>query len=180
MPERDPIDQLHGAWQQLDAPPAVRSLQEEDELTQEVVDWLACGWEQVEIPPLPLSLPLPRRGGLSRRRSMSLPRVLLAAAALLIGFLFVLNAFGPEDEGVEPSDLVAEVPIQGPGQVPAQVPVQVPVQVPTPAEGSAAPARSPNAPQLISSTPEQVQILSGSVRLTMLRGASASTEPEDS
>jgi len=104
MPERNPLDLLQDAWQQVGAPEAVKSLEEEDPLTQNAVLWMQEAWAQVEVP---LAV-LPS----ARKPWLRLRPLTLTAAALLIGALFFWNTQLPLQKNITPNEIVVAVPAQ--------------------------------------------------------------------
>lgn len=152
MPERDPLDDLRGAWHQLDAPPATRALHQEDERTQAAVRWMAEAWRQLDVPFVEPPAGLARRPRLRLLRSS----LLSAAAVLLVATLGLvlphLLLGGP----------VTTTVVQAPAQL-------EPAGIPDPFVASPAPA-------LLCTQPDRVQLRTGTVRLTLLRSEPGSPE----
>lgn len=164
MPNPDPLDALKDQWQTMLAPPAVRALEDEDAVTKAAVAWMAKGWSQIEIPPASL----PRRPRVLRFRNTSLA----IAAALLIGFAVLWTTQQTLQEEVDAPRLVVSAP--------APLPEASQDSIATGGQPSLPPAKAPS-PILIANTQDQVQVLSGKVRLTMLRdpGISPDSKPTD-
>ncbi len=158
MSNSDPMDHLHDAWRQMDTPPVTRKLNEEDATTQEVVNWMEQAWQQVEVP----VVELPRRGSLISFRKWALAGAAAVAAALLIS---VINFLNPQS-GILTDGNSINIAVDRP-TVPEDLQVDDPI----------ADVSQLTTSKLIANTPEKVEILSGRVRLTMLRGQSTSTEP---
>ena len=164
MSERDPLDSFKDQWQRMDPPSAVRSLEEEDALTQEAVAWMAKGWSQIETP----EASIPRRPRALRIRNYSMA----IAAALLIGVVTFWTSQQNWREKSKALNLVVSAPdpevqhLSTDSSSAAQPPL---------------PVKEPVAPLLIANTEDQVQVLSGRVRLTMLRdpGISPESKPTD-
>ncbi|MBL7008656.1 MAG: hypothetical protein ISR76_06630 [Planctomycetes bacterium] len=152
MPEPDPLDALRGAWDQLDAPPAVRELEQEDERTQAAVRWMAEAWRELGAPAAEPPAGMARRPRLRLLRSA----LLSAAAALLVA---ALGLFFPH------------LLLRGPTTTTV---VQAPAEPASPGIPEAPVASS--APALLSTQPDRVQLRAGTLRLTMLRAEPGSPE----
>jgi len=146
MAEHDPCRDLREVWQQVDAPSAAPCLSDQDELTRNAVQWMSTAWQQIEIP----AARLPQRR--PSFRSWKMP---LAAAALLVISSVIL--------------------LQKPQPEPSSVTTQTAAQV-HPLASAVVPNPGQLAPRLIASTEQKVEILSGHVRLTMLRVPSGAPE----
>jgi hypothetical protein len=162
----DPLDALRQAWAEQPTPDPVRELEDEDDVTQKAVQWMADGWKQIPLPQRSLQSIGARETASPKRRASRtpwIPSLALAAAALLLS-LATWRFMQPQttDDPLTERTANAEGEENAEGAGP----------------GSADPNPAPNATQanlpsmqLIANDEEKVQILAGKVRLTMLKGA---------
>jgi hypothetical protein len=151
MPDRDPLQHLHDAWQQLDSPPAARTFSEEDDITRDAVDWASAAWQKIEVPAV--RLPRPKASFRFYKQALA------AAAVLLLSTLMLLHE--PTTGDPQDSHKVVQISPSTPAIVAPDAAPAAPIAI---------------SPRLIASTDEKVEILSGTVRLTMLRGPSSSAK----
>ncbi len=158
MSKSDPLDHLRDTWQQVDTPPVTRRLEDEDEATRKVVNWMEEAWRQVEIP----AADLPPQQPLLQLRKWTLPSTAALAAALLISAIMLWD---PRPEILSESES-SQLAVDRPSETKEQR-----------ADGPLRKASQLTTSTLIANAPEKMEILTGRVRLTMLRGQYASTEP---
>ncbi len=166
----DPLDILRDAWNEVAAPDPVRELEDEDRETQDVVKWMAAGWQQIPIPErreVSTAETITRR---SSDRAPWIPSLALAAAVLLLA-VSTWKFMQPQTSTDPLTDQTANA--EGEGDASKTDPG---VEGPGPST-DATQADLPSV-QLIANDEQKVQILAGKVRLTMLRGTAASPETE--
>lgn len=165
MSDRDPLDLLQEAWQSLPAEESTPSLKDSDSTTQQSVAWMRDAWQQMEIPVAALA----KRRRILSWRSWSLSAVAAAAAALLISALIFLNSQDSISKDLEPN----HVTVNGVGPT-------LPTAPDSPPDPPLEPPTQPDAatPKLLAATPDRVEVLSGRVRLTMLRSSASASDPQ--
>jgi hypothetical protein len=138
-----PHADLQQLWQALEAPPPHRPLTEEDAATQASVAWLAAAWQRAE----PAAAATLAGSAAAPAPILRLLRpwpwigLAAAAAALLVLLRGPDSIPPPHDLPRAASDLIAAAP----------------PTIPTPAV------------EILSTTPERIELRSGSVRLTWLQ-----------
>ncbi len=162
----DPLDSLRNAWAEHPTPNPVRELEDEDDITQQAVQWMAEGWKQIPVPQRTLQTIGSQETASPKRKASRtpwIPSLALAAAALLLA-LGTWRFMQPQTTVDPLTERTANA--EGEGNAEGADPGSTDPEPETTATQANLPSK-----QLIVNDEEKVQILAGKVRLTMLRGA---------
>lgn len=143
--DREPLRAL---WDAVEAPPAHRTLDGEDDETRAAVAWLRDAYSRVEAARAPVAVVPQRRV----RRTPLLLAVAAAAALLLLARVALRDA--------QPHAL--------PEQARAEPPTQPAPPAPAPPAGTAPDAAAPPEVQVLASDEQRLELRAGTVRLILL------------